>query len=179
MKDWWCDSALRLSPKLPRPEGSSEGKGLPHISQQKNNPTSISRPTESDHDRGFCPSRSALRNLCRGVNIDEEPVRIKPGFKDSKESVEQDEATLTPPNENQRRSISSQVAAVNATEKKLGAIWHQLVSDKTSSLILVERRISAPCRQDYFLYKVGLGRARNAVLLWFTGFGVFTCGMFP
>ena len=49
---------------------------------------------------------------------------------------------------------------------------------KTSSLIQVVSRIVVPCRQDRFPYQEGLERARRAVLLWFAGLGVFSCGMF-
>ena len=49
---------------------------------------------------------------------------------------------------------------------------------KTGSLIRVESRIGVPCRQDHFHYQGGLEFARRAVLLWFAGLGVFSCGMF-
>ena len=152
------------------------------VGQQENNPITISRHVESDHDRGSRPHEPTLRDPPHGENLNVEPVLQSAGVKDGETSVNQEEATSTSPKIQQGRSISSQVAAVNATAKeKCRAVRNQLVLQnktqtplqmKTSSLIRVESKIGVPSRQDRFLYQGGLERARS-LLLWFAGLEVF------
>ena len=75
------------------------------------------------------------------MSPDVEQVRQSYGSKDGAKSVKRDETTPTSSNEYQGRSISSQLAAVNATAKtKYEAIRHQLDSQNQAATGTTEEK---------------------------------------
>ena len=81
-----------------------------------------------------------------GESLNVEPVLQSAGVKDSETSVNQEEANCTSPITQQGRSISSQVAAVNATARnEYGVVRNQLVLlNKTENTTSDENKLFGP-----------------------------------
>lgn len=157
---------------------------LPRIGWQENNPTTVSRPIESDHSRRYCPHK---RDPPRGVSFDGEPVWRSAGFKDDAKTVDQEEVTSMSSDSKGRRNCPRWLNCMlqghdlkwSSICFSQGTMWRSPLRTRTSSLVMLESRIFAPCRQDRFLYEGGLINIKiRAVLLWFAGLGMFSCGTF-
>ena len=102
-------------------------------------------------------------------------------MKDGEIPVSQ-ETTCTSPKTQQRRSNSSQVAAVNATAKdKCEAVRNRLVlQNKKANTTQDENKFFDPGgEQDWYaLPSRPLPLSGRAVLLWFAVLGIFSCGAY-
>lgn len=148
------------------------------------------QPVKGDHSKDFCPDESTLgKSLLAGVSMESRYCRspdaktvktppIRMGWLSRRPKRRRDGTfflrwLLWIPQQVQN-SKRSGISFFKGTRR-----WSVLRRRK-SSLILIESRISAPCRQDWFFHQGGLERVRkNAVLLCFTYLGVFSCWTFP
>ena len=122
------------------------------IIHQENNTASIPRHVERDDDRSSCLIDPTLRDQSHGDNPNVEPVLQSTGINDGETSVKQEEVASTSPNAQQRRSISSQVAAVNGRPKnEYRAVRNELVlRNKTAITTADENNFFAPGRKQDF-----------------------------